>query len=155
MRASGEHNIVLFNEFNTFSIKSTRVWYSIYHIYKNKNNKLLKWVIFQWGADSVTLTLARFNAIFLYSANDVTSKCYYNSVISFLLNGFSTLLRRGLYDKYTLFIKFEICMYLSNVTWLQYAYHKSQLSCTKLDHTQTVFLKKKRSVKVLSLERFI
>ena len=27
----------------------------------------------------------------LYSVNDVTSKCYYTSVISFLLNGFFTL----------------------------------------------------------------
>jgi hypothetical protein len=37
--------------------------------------------------------------MFLYSANDVTSKCYYTSVISFLLNGFITLLRSGLCDK--------------------------------------------------------
>jgi hypothetical protein len=52
----------------------------------NKNSKLLKWVIFQWRAYSVTLTLARFKPMFLYSANDVTSKCYYTSVIYFLLN---------------------------------------------------------------------
>jgi hypothetical protein len=37
--------------------------------------------------------------MFLHSTNDVTSKCYYTSVISFLLNGFITFLRRGLCDK--------------------------------------------------------
>jgi hypothetical protein len=36
--------------------------------------------------------------MFLYSANDVTSKFYYTSVILFYLNGFITLLRRGLCD---------------------------------------------------------
>ena len=35
----------------------------------------------------------------LYSANDVTSKCCYTSVISFLSHGFITLLRRVLCDK--------------------------------------------------------
>jgi hypothetical protein len=35
------------------------------------------------------------------SANDVTSKGYYTSVISFLLNAFITLLRRNLCDKVT------------------------------------------------------
>jgi hypothetical protein len=53
------------------------------------------------------LTLARFNAMFIYSANDVTSKCYYTSVISFLLNGFITLLRRVLCDKRLLYF-FEL-----------------------------------------------
>jgi hypothetical protein len=48
---------------------------------------------------SVTLTSARFNAMFIYKENDVKSKCYYTSVISFLLNGFITLLRHGLCDK--------------------------------------------------------
>jgi hypothetical protein len=49
---------------------------------------MLKRVIFHWHAYNVTLTLARFNAMFMYDANDVTLKCYYTSVISFLLNGF-------------------------------------------------------------------
>jgi hypothetical protein len=44
-------------------------------------------------------TLARINAMFIYSANDVMSKCYFTSVISFLLNGFLTLLPSGLCDK--------------------------------------------------------
>ena len=35
----------------------------------------------------------------LYNANDVTSKSHYSSVISFLLNGFITLLRCVLCDK--------------------------------------------------------
>jgi hypothetical protein len=64
---------------------------------------------------SITLPWCNANnsAMFLYSANDVTSKCYYTSVISFLLNGFITLPRRGLCDKYFFFKvkdgKLEMC----------------------------------------------
>ena len=32
MRASGEHNIISFNEFNKFSNEHARIYYSIYHM---------------------------------------------------------------------------------------------------------------------------
>jgi hypothetical protein len=43
-------------------------------------------LLFHRRAYCVTQTLALFNAMFIYSANDATSKYYYTSVMSFLLN---------------------------------------------------------------------
>jgi hypothetical protein len=68
--------------------------------YSKRERFTAKMSSFHWRTYSVTLTLARFNAIFIYDANDITSKCYYTSVISFLLHGFITLLCCSLYDKY-------------------------------------------------------
>jgi hypothetical protein len=52
--------------------------------------------LFHWRAFSETLTLARFNAMFVYNENDVTLYCHYNNVKPFILNGFITLLHRDL-----------------------------------------------------------
>ena len=51
----------------------------------------------------VTLMLSALLTIWLYSANDVTLKCYYTSVILFLLNGFITLLHSVLCGKHDIF----------------------------------------------------
>ena len=53
-----------------------------------------------------------FLTLCLYSENDVTSKCYYTSVISFLLNGFITLLLRVICDnlKYYRDMVYLYCM---------------------------------------------
>ena len=46
---------------------------------------------FHRHAYNITQMFSALLTLCLYSANDVTSKCYYTSVISFLLHGFITL----------------------------------------------------------------
>ena len=47
MRASGEHNIILFNKFNKFSNEPTQINYSIYHIPPKQLLIVKKMIIFQ------------------------------------------------------------------------------------------------------------
>ena len=54
--------------------------------------------------DHFSPTTLTFLTLCWYSANDVTPKCYYTSVISFLLNGFITLMHRVLCDTITNFL---------------------------------------------------
>ena len=89
MRASGEDNIILFNWFNKL-VMNMHIINILFITYRPKENRsfFTEPIMF-----SALLTLC------LYSTNDVTSKFYYTSVISFLLNGFITLLRRVLCDE--------------------------------------------------------
>ena len=62
-------------------------------------------IIFLRHALNVTLMFSALLTLCLYSLNDVISKCYYTSVISFLLNGYITLLLHVLCDKVLYHIK--------------------------------------------------
>ena len=104
MRASGEDNIILFNKFNNsemnlhefnilFIIMITTITYSL------KELLIVKKIIFHQHSYYIMLMLSTLLTLCLYSANNITSKYYYTSVISFLLNGFITLLHHVLCDQ--------------------------------------------------------
>ena len=95
MRASGK-----FNQFSKFSKEPARISYSIYHIPQRELLIVKKLSFsFQRHAYYITPMFSTLLTICLYSANDVTSKWSYTSVILFLLHGFITLLHRALCDK--------------------------------------------------------
>ena len=100
----------LFKEFNKFSNEPARI-YSIYHIFP-KIILIVKRSIFHQQAYNVMLTFSALLMLCLYNANDIMSKCYYTSVISFLLNGFITLLHRILCDKWIFFYPMDIYLYI-------------------------------------------
>ena len=71
----------------------------LFIIYSQKELLIVKSDHFSRHAYNVTLTFSALLTLYLYGANDVTSKYYYSSVVSFLLNGFISLLHRVLCDK--------------------------------------------------------
>ena len=60
--------------------------------YSQKELLIVKKIIFHRHAYNVTLKFSAVLKLYLYSANGVTSKCYYTSVMPFFLFGFNTLL---------------------------------------------------------------
>ena len=94
MRASGEHNIILFNKFNKCCNQHNE-FNILFITYSQKELLITKSIIFS----PTRLKCSALLTLILYSANDVTSKCYYTSVTSFLLNCFITLMNRILCGK--------------------------------------------------------
>ena len=67
MRASGEHNINLFNEFNKLSNEPAQIFHSIYHI-SPKRTLNCKKISFHRHAYNVTLMFSTLLTLCLYIA---------------------------------------------------------------------------------------